>query len=278
MVKIDNSLLKGKYNNLLNFFEEKIVVVAFSGGIDSTVVAEIAHRSAQRMVALTADSITVLPGEIDKAIDLAKKQGWEHKIVLINELKDNNFTKNPTNRCYYCKAGLSKELNKLSEEIYADIIVEGTNFTEVTGEHRPGLQALKENEIQSPLLEEKLSKDEIRKLAKILGLPNHDKPSLACLSSRFPYGVEITPEKLKRVGLAERYIIDTYQINSLRVRDHEGLARIEISPDERSKILSISIFDDLNEKLKSFGFSYVSIDCRGYKSGSLNETITISEL
>ncbi|OLS19394.1 MAG: NH(3)-dependent NAD(+) synthetase [Candidatus Heimdallarchaeota archaeon LC_3] len=278
MLKIENSILKSKYNNLLKFFEGKIVVVAFSGGIDSTIVAEIAHRSAKRMVALTADSITVLPGEVDKAKDLAKKQGWEHKIVFINELEDNNFARNPTNRCYYCKAGLSKELNKLFKEIDADIIVEGTNFTEVTGEHRPGLQALKENEIKSPLLEEEFSKDEIRELASILDLPNYDKPSLACLSSRFPYGVEITPDKLKRVGLAERYIIDTYKINSLRVRDHEGLARIEISPNERSKILSISIFDDLNEKLKSLGFTYVSIDCRGYKSGSLNEMITISEL
>ena len=278
MLKTENSLLRNKYNNLLKFFEGKIVVVAFSGGIDSTVVAEIAHRSSKRMVALTADSITVLPGEIDKARDLALKQGWEHKIVMIDELKDDNFTRNPTNRCYYCKAGLSKELKKLSIEINADIVVEGTNFTEVTGEHRPGLQALKENEIKSPLLEEELTKDEIRELGLELELPNYDKPSLACLSSRFPYGVEITPEKLKRVGLSERYIIDTYKINSLRVRDHDGLARIEIAPEERDKVLSVSVFDDLNEKLRSFGFTYVSIDCRGYKSGSLNEIITITEL
>ena len=277
MLKIENPNLLKKYNNLLSFFKNKIVVVAFSGGIDSTVVAEIAFRSSKRMVALTTDSITVLPGEVDEAQKLAKLRGWEHRIVKVNELSNDNFSKNPINRCYYCKVGLTEELEKLGYEIKADIIVEGTNYTEI-GEHRPGLQALKENNIQSPLLDEKLSKSEIRELGRILRLPNSEKPSLACLSSRFPYGVKITAEKLKRVGLAERYIIDSYKIDSLRVRDHEGMARIEVSPEEREKLLSIEIFDDLYIQLVKFGFNYVSFDCRGYKSGSLNETIEISEL
>jgi uncharacterized protein len=266
-----------KYHSLLSFFKGKKVIVAFSGGIDSSVVAELAHKSARRMIALTTDSITVLPGEIEKAENLAKIRGWEHRIVKINELEDENFSRNPLNRCYYCKTGLSEELKKLAFEINADIVVEGTNFSEVAGEHRPGLQALKEKEIISPLLDEELTKDEIRELARFLDLPNSEKPSLACLSSRFPYGVKITSEKLKRVGSAERYIIDTYKINSLRVRDHEGLARIEVAPEERTKLLKTEIFDDVYKKLKSLGFTYISVDCRGYKSGSLNEEIKLEE-
>jgi uncharacterized protein len=277
VLKIENSVLMKKYHSLLSFFKNKKVIVAFSGGIDSSVVAELAHKSAKRMIALTTDSITVLPGEIEKAENLAKIRGWEHRIVKINELEDKNFSRNPTNRCYYCKTGLSEELKKLAFEINADIVVEGTNFSEVAGEHRPGLQALKEKEIISPLLDEELTKDEIRELARVLDLPNSEKPSLACLSSRFPYGVKITSEKLKRVGLAERYIIDTYKINSLRVRDHEGLARIEVAPKERTKLLTTEIFNDLYKKLKSLGFTYISVDCRGYKSGSLNEEIKLEE-
>ncbi|MFW9929071.1 MAG: ATP-dependent sacrificial sulfur transferase LarE [Candidatus Thorarchaeota archaeon] len=272
-----NSDLMIKYNNLLDFFKDKTVVVAFSGGVDSSLVAEIAHRSSKRMVALTTNSITVLPGEIEDAIKFAKNQGWEHRVVDINELEDANFSENPVNRCYFCKTGLSTELKKVAEEIHADLIVEGTNFTEIT-EHRPGLVALKENQISSPLLKEQLSKDDIRSLAQYLGLSTANKPSLACLSSRFPYGVKITPEKLRRVGLAERYIIDTYHINTLRVRDHDGLARIEVAPNEREKLLSTKILDDLNNKLRTFGFNYVSIDCRGYKTGSLNETVANLEI
>lgn len=277
MLEIDKESLFLKYQNLLEFFKNKIVVVAFSGGIDSTLVSEIAFKSAKTMVAVTADSITVLPGEVEKAKQLAMDRGWTHRIVKINELQDTNFSSNPSNRCYYCKAGLSEELKRIADEINAEIIVEGTNFTEVSGNHRPGLVALREQKVTSPLLEAKLTKEEVRELAEFLGLPNSQKPSLACLSSRFPYGVQITPEKLKRVGLAERYILDTYSIKTLRVRDHEGLARIEVAPEERKILLKPEIMDDLHKKLKSFGFDYVSIDCRGYKTGSLNDVLLVRE-
>jgi uncharacterized protein (TIGR00268 family) len=137
--------------------------------------------------------------------------------------------------------------------------------------HRPGLQALKEGHIDTPLLLNKLTKEEIRELAIYFGLPNADKPSLACLSSRFPTGVKITHKKLKKVGLAERYILDTYNVRTLRVRDHEGLARIEVAPEEREKLLKPEILDDLNLQLKKLGYDYVAIDCAGYKTGSLSE-------
>ena len=261
--------LQEKLVKLQQFFSNKTVVVAFSGGVDSTVVMEISHRYAKRAVAVTAESITILPGEVDKSKELAKSRGYEHKIYQVNELEDENFAKNPSNRCYFCKAGLATVLQQEASNIHADLIVEGTNITEVTG-HRPGLQAIKENNIGSPLLEFGLNKTEIRELASYFGLSNAEKPSLACLSSRFPTGVRITADKLRRVGLAERYIIDTYDIKVLRVRDHEGVARIEVAPEERSKLLQVEILDDLNVKLKEFGFGFVAIDCQGYKTGSLS--------
>ena len=268
-----NSDLQSKLDNIKQYFNRKIVVVAFSGGVDSTVVMELAHRYAKQAIAVTTDSITILPGEVDKAHTLALSRGYEHKIYKINELEDENFAKNPSNRCYFCKSGLAEVLQEAASEVSADIIVEGTNVTEVSG-HRPGLQAIKENNIQSPLLVFGLSKTEIREIASYYGLPNAEKPSLACLSSRFPTGVRITPEKLRRVGLAERYIIDTYDIQVLRVRDHEGLARIEIAPEERKKLLQEHILDDLQQKLKEFGFIFVAIDCQGYKTGSLTNQYT----
>ena len=272
-------VLQSKLERIKQFFTNKTVVVAFSGGVDSSVVMELAHRFAKRAIAVTADSITILPGEVDKAKELAESRGYEHKIYQVNELEDENFAKNPSNRCYFCKSGLATVLQKVTSELDADIMVEGTNVTEVTG-HRPGLQAIKENHIQSPLLEFGLTKPEIRQVASYYGLSNAEKPSLACLSSRFPTGVRITPEKLRRVGLAERYIIDTYDIKVLRVRDHEGLARIEVAPEERKKLLQEHVLDDLQNKLKEFGFNFVTIDCQGYRSGSLSSQInnSISEI
>lgn len=271
-----NHELQRKLKQIETYFKNKTVVIAFSGGVDSTVIAELANQYAKRSIAVTADSITVLPGEINFAINLAKERGWEHRVVNINELEDENFVANPTNRCYYCKVGLSESLHNIANEIEADIIVEGTNVSELTG-HRPGLKALKENKIKSPFLKFKITKPEIRDIARYFALANAEKPSLACLSSRFPYGVKITPEKLQRVGLAERYIIDTYSIKILRVRDHDGMARIEVAPEERIKLLYPEVLDDLDIKLKKLGFTYVSLDARGYRTGALNEVLEIKE-
>ncbi|MFX0052470.1 MAG: ATP-dependent sacrificial sulfur transferase LarE [Candidatus Hodarchaeota archaeon] len=262
--------LQLKLDQLKQYFTNKTVIVAYSGGVDSSVLAEAGYRFAKRMIAVTADSPTVLPGEVEEAIQLARQQKWEHQVIKINELEDEDFVANPHNRCYYCKRGLSKELKEIASKANADFIVEGTNVSEVRG-HRPGLQALKESHIDTPLLLSKLTKDEIRGLAIYFGLPNAEKPSLACLSSRFPTGVKITRKKLRKVGLAERYILDTYNVRVLRVRDHEGLARIEVAPEEREKLLKPEILDDLNSQLKELGFNYVAIDCAGYKMGSLSE-------
>ena len=171
-------ILDTKLTKIQNYFAGKIAVVAFSGGVDSTVVMELAHRYAKRAIAVTANSITILPGEVEKAKTLALSRGYEHKIFEVNELDDENFASNPYNRCYFCKSGLATVLQKVALEVHADIMVEGTNITEVTG-HRPGLQAIKENNIQSPLLEFGLTKTEIREVASYFGLSNAEKPSLA---------------------------------------------------------------------------------------------------
>ncbi|MHA1973707.1 MAG: ATP-dependent sacrificial sulfur transferase LarE [Candidatus Hodarchaeales archaeon] len=264
--------LQQKINALREYFTGKTVVVAYSGGVDSTVIAELAFRFAKRMIAVTANSPTVFPGEIEEAIKIAKLKGWEHRIIKVNEIEDEDFRRNPPNRCYFCKKFLSKTLQKIAFEVHADIIVEGTNYTEVTG-HRPGLKALRENKIDSPLLEKTITKPEIRKIAHFLKLPNADKPSLACLSSRFPYGEQITIEKLRRVGNAELFIMNKYDIQVIRVRDHGGLARIEVGPNERIKILNPETLDDISSKLKSLGFTYVTLDCQGYRTGAMNEVL-----
>jgi uncharacterized protein len=267
-----SSALQEKLDLLKKYFEDKTVVVAYSGGVDSSVLAELGYRYGRRMIAVSAESPTVLPGEIEEATRIARKRGWEHRIIQTHELEDEEFTSNPSDRCYYCKKGLSKELQKIAQEVKTNVILEGTNISEADG-HRPGLRALVENLIESPLAINKLTKADIRELARFFDLPNADKPSLACLSSRFPYGVTITPEKLKRVGLAERYILDSYGVRVLRVRDHDGLARIEVAREEREKLLNPEILDDLYQKLKEFGFTYVSLDCSGYRTGSLNQAL-----
>ncbi|MFW9777592.1 MAG: ATP-dependent sacrificial sulfur transferase LarE [Candidatus Heimdallarchaeota archaeon] len=264
--------LKEKLLEFKEFFEGKSVVIAYSGGVDSSVLAELGYRYAKRMLTVTADSPTVLPGEVEEATLLAEKRKWNHRVIRINELEDPNFVANPIDRCYYCKHGLSEALKTVAEQFKADVIVEGTNFSEVRG-HRPGLRALKEHSVNSPLLQGKLTKDDIRQLAHYFGLPNADKPSLACLSSRFPPGERITVKKLQRVGKAERYLMDTYGIRVVRVRDHDGLARVEVAAEEREKLLEGQILDDINQRFKEFGYRYAAIDCGGYRTGSLVQAI-----
>jgi uncharacterized protein len=269
-----SSELRSKTNLINKIFKNKIVVVAYSGGVDSAVLGKLAQLHARKAFLVTGDSLTVPPGELDDAKKVAAEIGLPHLVIKTDEMANKNFIKNPTDRCYYCKSELSKVLKKAAEEKNADLIVEGTNYSDISGnDHRPGHRAVNERGIRSPLAEVKITKAEIRQLAREWNLSIADKPSMACLSSRFPYGDEITDEKLIRVGEAECFLKDNFGISVLRVRDHNGVARIEVAPDERAIFFDTHIMDTIYKKFKSLGFNYVSLDLKGFRSGAMNEVL-----
>lgn len=246
------------------------VIVALSGGVDSSLVAAAAKVAlGDRALAVTADSPTLPPGELDEAEKVADAIGITHEVIRINELGDPDFARNPTNRCYYCKKGLSAHLKALAAERGVRAIVDGTNADDLKG-HRPGAAALAEADVHSPLARLGFTKGEVRQLARWLGLPTHDKPATACLSSRIAYGQEITLERLSRVGEAEAFIKSLTGARQVRVRDHGEIARIEVAPEERKCFFDEGTMEKVAEKLKSLGFTYVALDLVGYRTGSMN--------
>ena len=246
------------------------VAVAFSSGVDSTFLLKIAHDVlGNDAVAVTAKSCSFPRREFNEAEDFCKKNGIRHIIVESEELAIDGFAENPPNRCYLCKYELFAKMKKAVAELGITNIVEGSN-TDDDGDYRPGLIAVKEHGVLSPLREANLSKAEIRELSKEMGLPTWEKQSFACLSSRFPYGEKITEEKLIMVDKAEQYLLDR-GFHQLRVRIHGTVARIELQKDEFEKLLQIA--DDVTAYFKEIGFTYVSLDLQGYRTGSMNETL-----
>jgi len=273
--------LDAKYEALKRFIEEKGkngVVIAFSGGADSTTLAAVSHSVLRdRAVAVTAQSPTYTPEELEEAKKAAKEIGIRLIVVETDELSDENFSRNPENRCYYCKKALLMRLRQVADELGFKAVFEGTNFSDLT-DHRPGFKAVKETEnVYSPWVEAKFTKEEIRAVAKKMGLSVQSKPPLACLASRIPYYERITAEKLNRIDKAEQIIRKITGAKQLRVRDHNGLARIEVGRDERSLLCNVEVLDKIATALKRLGFRYVTIDAEGYRTGSMLLTIDTEE-
>lgn len=248
------------------------LLIAYSGGVDSTFLAKVAYDVlGDRVVAVTATSYSYPQRELFDAKEFAKQINIKHIIVTSEELEIDGFSSNPANRCYLCKMELYTKLKNVATEYGIENIAEASNVDD-EGDYRPGMQATKELGIISPLRLANLTKNDIRELSKELGLPTWSKPSFACLSSRFPYGDEITKEKLNMVEEAEQFLFDLGFVQ-LRVRHHNDLARIEVEEAEFDKLLNKEIRDKICAKLKSIGFTYVSIDIKGYRMGSMNETL-----
>ncbi len=270
-IPLEDSLLAGKLQKLRAFLEGRRVLVGFSGGVDSSLLLFLAERFCSRVVAVTVDSVIFPLGEIEEARVFAENLNVKHIVVKFDSLKDPNFVSNPVNRCYYCKKQILEKLEEVAGAEGCDLIVDGTNASDVEGDYRPGIQALKEHGVLSPFAEAGVTKEEVRLLALGFGLKNvAGKPSSACLASRIPYGSKITEGKLRRIGEAENFIKEVAKIRVLRVRDHEGLARIEVGKDEREKLFNIELFEKIADKLKNLGFTYICFDIEGYKTGSLN--------
>jgi uncharacterized protein len=247
-------------------------LVAFSGGVDSSLALAVAARALPkgRVLAVTSNNETYLPSELNLAREFADSLGVDHLVVNTRELDDPNYASNPTNRCYFCKSTLYSDLSRIAAERGYGCVVDGANADD-EGDYRPGRKAAKELGVVSPLSVAGVGKAEVRELAKHLGLPSWDKPALACLSSRFPYGQEITPEKLSQVARAEEYL-RARGFRQVRVRHHGEIARLEVGPEEMERAFALR--EEISAELKEAGFLYVALDLSGYESGSLNAALT----
>ncbi len=254
------------------------VAVAFSGGIDSTVVAQAAHLAlGDKAVAVTAVSDSLASGELEEAEALARQIGIRHRVIHTQEFADPNYLRNNPDRCYFCKSELYGRLSGLLGALEVDVIASGAN-TDDAGDHRPGMRAAAENAVRHPLQECGLGKAEVRQLAKAWGLPTWDKPATPCLSSRIAYGEEVTPERVRMIDAAEHWLRDQ-GLRLLRVRYHKGdLARLEVPVEELPRLASPGVREELVKTFRNLGFKYVTLDLEGFRSGSLNAVIPVENL
>jgi uncharacterized protein len=252
------------------------VLVAFSGGVDSTFLLKVAHDTlgSEKVLAITADSETYPQTERKEALRLAKNMGLDgrHRMIKTSELKIKNFSKNPKDRCYHCKYELFSKLKEIAKKNKIYYVLDGSNYSD-RDDFRPGRKALQKLGIRSPLLESELTKDEIRAFSRKLKLPTWNKPAFACLSSRIPYGERITLEKLKRIEKAEDFL-KSLGFAQLRVRNHYGIARIELEPKELKNLTDERLRKKIYVKLKGLGFTYITLDLMGYRTGSMNEVLS----
>jgi pyridinium-3,5-biscarboxylic acid mononucleotide sulfurtransferase len=254
------------------FTEMEQALIAYSGGIDSTLVAKVAYDVlGDRALAITANSPSLLPDDLEDARIPAAEIGITHEIVQTHEMDNPNYTSNPVNRCYFCKSELHDTLKPLALKRGYPYVVDGVNADDLS-DYRPGIQAAKERGARSPLAEVGISKLEVRQISKLLGLTTWDKPAQPCLSSRFPYGEEITVAKLQRVGKAERYL-RTFGLKNLRVRSIGDTARIELPAEQIKEFVLTTDLPTLVASLQAYGFLYVTLDLEGFRSGKLNQVL-----
>ncbi len=260
-----------KLENLIDWFEDKSrVLVALSGGVDSALVAYTAYQKlGSSAIAVTADYKTLSQEELKIAKQICSEIGISQILLDYDELENEKFVKNDSNRCFYCRQELGTHLVDLAKQHNIELIVDGTNLDDL-GDYRPGIEALKQNGIRSPLVENNLTKNEIREIAKSVGLSVYDKPSNSCLASRIPWGQKVTSERLLRIEYGETIVKQITKLKQVRVRDLKGVAKLEV---EQKKIWVLSneiILDEITKKLKLIGFSDVIVDPEGYKPGKIN--------
>lgn len=272
---MDKALLD-KYDRLKDYLASfGSVAVAFSSGVDSTFLLYAAKEAlGDRAIAVTASSCSFPERELNEAKEYCQKMGIRHFVIKSEELEIEGFSHNPKNRCYLCKHELFEKIGALAKEQGINEIAEGSNLDD-NGDYRPGLQAVAELGVKSPLRHIGFTKQEIRELSRYLNIPTWNKQSFACLSSRFPYGDLINEKKLKMVDRAEQLLLDM-GFHQLRVRIHGDVARIELLPDEFPKFMEEKTRLSVYKKFKEYGFSYVTLDVLGYRMGSMNETLDVS--
>lgn len=263
--------MREKVEKLKSIIKERAsLLIAFSGGVDSSLVAKVSKEVlGERALAVTLSSLTFSKRELQIAKKIASEIGIAHKIVSSQELFNKDFLKNPENRCYYCKKEEIVLLKKVAEEEGLGYIADGVNLSDYD-EHRPGIKAMDEEGVIHPLVEAGIKKRDCNMLASYLGLSNYDMPSTTCLASRIPYGEEITTQKLRRIESAESFII-SLGFRQVRVRHHKNIARIEVEKGDLKKVVTFR--KEIIERLKTLGFRYITLDLKGYRSGSMDEVI-----